>query len=355
MTIGIAVIGAGMMGGDHVHRIASKIAGAHVAVVADAFGDRAQQAVDDIKQLSGGKDAVASTDPHAAIRSEDVDAVIIATRDDSHEELVLECIKAGKPVMCEKPLAPTEQECRRIVDAEIAHVADGGHRLVSVGFMRRFDAGCVALRRAVETEQYGKALIVHCAHRNVDPMDVPNGTEHTINGSAVHEFDFIPWLMGQPIEEVAWLGSRSSSRTERRDPQLLLLRTADGTLTTLEMFIAATYGYQVSGDVVFEQGIMSLRDPAPVDIRSDQEVGYTLPADSLPRYDAAYDVEIQAWVESIVAGGDPDPRLANAWDGLLATRSSDKMVEAMHNGDGRFIPVDAPAIPDLYAHIDATV
>ena len=351
MTIGIAVIGAGMMGSDHVRRIASKIAGAHVAAVADADRNRAEAAVDSIKSLAGGREAVVFTDPMAAIHADGVDAAIIATRDDSHKDLVLECIEKGIPVMCEKPLAPTEEECRSIVDAEIAHVQAGGHRLVSVGFMRRFDAGCVELRRAVESEEYGPVLIAHCAHRNVEPMDVPNGDEHTINGSAVHEFDFIPWLMGQPIAEVAWLGTRSSSLTTRRDPQLLLIRTADGVLTTLEMFISAKYGYQVSGDVVFETGILSLNDPVPVTVRHDLHAGYGFSADSLPRYDAAYDVEVQAWVESIVAGGDPDPRLANAWDGLLATRSADKMVEAMHNGDGHFIPVDAPETPELYANI----
>ena len=53
----------------------------------------------------------------------------------AHEVDVLACIAAGKPVFCEKPLTPTAEAALRIMEAEQA----GGRRLVTVGFMRRFD------------------------------------------------------------------------------------------------------------------------------------------------------------------------------------------------------------------------
>jgi len=57
---------------------------------------------------------------------------------------VLAAIEAGKPVFCEKPLAPTTEACLRIIDAEVAR----GRRLVQVGFMRRYDAGYRAMADA---------------------------------------------------------------------------------------------------------------------------------------------------------------------------------------------------------------
>ncbi|QLD12766.1 Gfo/Idh/MocA family oxidoreductase [Microbacterium oleivorans] len=341
MTIGVAVIGAGMMGGDHARRIGSEIAGARLAALVDLDVDRARAVA---AEVNG--DVLVTSDALAALDHESVDAVIIASHDSTHAELILAGIERGQPVLCEKPLAPTEAECQAVIDREVEYQAEHGRRLVSVGFMRRFDAGCLRLHAAVANEEFGQALMVHCLHRNVDPY--PGGSDHTITGSAVHEFDFVPWLLGSPISEVAWLSGRSSSRTARIDPQLLLIRTADGVLTTLEMFISAEYGYEVGCETVFEHGTLRLTEPALIEVRAQRTAGIGFPADSLPRYSAAYRVELQAWVDSIAAGGDPDPRLANAWDGLLATRAADAMVKAMEAGDGRFLPLDALEAPAIY-------
>lgn len=341
MAVNVAVLGAGMMGSDHIRRLATKVAGARVAAIVDMDLARAGALAEEV----GAGALIVSDDPFAVIADRKVDAVVIATGDDTHADLAIASIERGIPVLCEKPLAPTEAECSRVIDKELAHVAAGGNRLVSVGFMRRFDAGCLRLREAVVGGELGAALITHCVHRNVDPY--PGGSAFTITGSAVHEFDFIPWLMGNPIEEVAWLGSKSSSRTERRDPQLLLIRTADGVLTTLEMFVSAAYGYEVRCEVVFEQGTLELTNPASVIRRSDFSVGYSLPADSVPRYAAAYDDEVQAWINGVIQGV-PQPNLASAWDGLLATCTANRMVEAMEAGDGRFLRVDASPTPEIY-------
>ena len=76
------------------------------------------------------------------IKDDGVDAVLIASNDASHAEFVLAAIAAGKPVLCEKPLAPDVADCERIIAAE----QQFGRRLVTVGFMRRFDPGYQALR-----------------------------------------------------------------------------------------------------------------------------------------------------------------------------------------------------------------
>ena len=60
--------------------------------------------------------------------------MIIASSDATHSKYVKACIVARKPVLCEKPLAPTVAECEEILRLEEA----GGARMVQVGFMRRF-------------------------------------------------------------------------------------------------------------------------------------------------------------------------------------------------------------------------
>jgi myo-inositol 2-dehydrogenase/D-chiro-inositol 1-dehydrogenase len=205
--------------------------------------------------------------------------------------------------------------------------------------MRRFDPGCADLRAAIETGELGNALMVHCVHRNADPYP-GSGSEGSITSSAVHEFDFIPWLLGSPITEVAWLQGRRSRRAAQRiDPQMLLIRTADEVLTTLEVFVSAAYGYEVNCEVVFEQGTLALTEPTEVLRRESKRASYRFPDDSLRRYQAAYRGELQAWVDSVALDGPADPRLASAMDGLNATVSADTMIQAFRNGDGRFVRV----------------
>src|ERR1700712_5592899 len=96
MSVGIGVIGTGVMGAEHARLLASETPGAHLAAVCDANAERARAAA------SG---AAVFADPAALIASPAVEAVVIASPDATHAELALACLKAGKPALCEKPLA----------------------------------------------------------------------------------------------------------------------------------------------------------------------------------------------------------------------------------------------------------
>lgn len=76
--------------------------------------------------------------------------------------------------------------CRRIVDAEVAY----GKKLVQVGFMRRYDRGYIELKEAIESKQYGEALMLHCAHRNPS-ADENYKTPMAISNTAIHEIDVL--------------------------------------------------------------------------------------------------------------------------------------------------------------------
>ena len=88
--------------------------------------------------------ARATADGFALIADDAVDAVVIASHDSTHAALAIAAVRAGKPVLCEKPLAPTLAECVEVVRAERAAIGAAGLPLISLGFMRRFDPGYVA-------------------------------------------------------------------------------------------------------------------------------------------------------------------------------------------------------------------
>lgn len=320
MTVRVGIIGTGIMGADHAENLHRNVSGAAVTAVADVNSDAARR----VAAAVGG--ARVFGDATALIVDDAVDAIVVASHDSTHAELTLAALDAGKPVLCEKPLAPTSVESREVCEAEIR----GGQRLISVGFMRRHDPSYVDLRRVVRSGDLGEILVAHCVSRTVS-ADPRGDSASTITNAAIHELDVMPWLLGSPIVEVSWHAGRSSRNAGRRvDPQIMLLRTASDVLITVEVFVNAGYGYDTRCEVVGEDGAAALTLPAAVviDRARTRSVGY--PADWRPRYADAYRHELSEWI-SAIADGRP-PTLATAADGLRAAVVADALIESMNNG-----------------------
>lgn len=330
MTVRVGVIGAGIMGAGHARILHTQVPGAEVVMVADIDPTRAASVADEIPGCRVTDDA------RELIADEGVDALLVASSDDTHVDYVRACLAARKPVLCEKPLAPTADECQTLVAAEDAVIVEGVP-LVSVGFMRRFDPGYVELRDLIEAGELGVPLVVHSVGRGVS---APAGSDElTVTGSAIHDIDIAPWLLSSRVVEAAWLAPRQSPAvSDRRDPQFLLLRTADGALITVDVFLNARYGYDIRCEVVGAEGTASLTEPARLTRDSGLTRGHRYSADWRPRFADAYRLQSSAWISSLIAGV-PSP-LATARDGLQAALVADAVISSMHQGGG-FVAVGA--------------
>jgi myo-inositol 2-dehydrogenase / D-chiro-inositol 1-dehydrogenase len=322
----VGVIGAGIMGADHANTLRRFVRGAEVTAVADVDRARAEVAA---------ADARAYTDANALIDDPDVDAVVIASHDSVHAEQVVAAVRAGKPVLCEKPLAPTLAESVQVLE----EIGGAGEELLSLGFMRRFDPGYLALRRAIDERVVGTPVLVHNVSRGVSSGHGAT-SESSITGSAIHEFDVVPWLLRSPVVEVSWTAGRRSALAEGlQDPQLITLRTADGVLSTVETFLNAGYGYVIRCEVVGETGAMSLTEPVRSILETEGRRSTDYAADWRPRFADAYRLELQAWVDSLRSGA-PTP-LATARDGVTAAAVAEAVITSMHAG-GRVVKVEQP-------------
>jgi myo-inositol 2-dehydrogenase/D-chiro-inositol 1-dehydrogenase len=310
MTVRVGIIGAGVMGADHAVTLRDAVSGATVEAVSDTNATRA---------ASVG--VRVANDPLALIKDPDIDAVLIASSDATHEEFVLACLAAGKPALCEKPLAADVAGCQRIVAAE----AQLGRRLISVGFMRRYDPGYVALKRTLDAGDLGAPLLLHCVHRNVSAPDWFSG-EMVITNSAGHEIDITRWLFGEEIAAVTVHRPRTSAALA--DPVLLIFETESGVLVDAEVFVNAGYGYDVRCELVGKHGRATAPGPVTADWRE--------------RFADAYRIELQDWVAGVRAG---EARGASAWDGYVACAVARAGVTAL--GTGRAV-VELSAKPVLY-------
>jgi myo-inositol 2-dehydrogenase/D-chiro-inositol 1-dehydrogenase len=304
-----------------------------VVAVSDVDGDRAATVADGVRaRVHGAGEELVADDA--------VDAVVICSWGETHEQYVLAALEAGKPVFCEKPLATTAVACRRILVAEAAL----GRRLVQVGYMRRYDTAYRALREVVSSGEIGLPLLMHCTHRN---PSVPGyyKKESAITDTAVHEIDLVRWLFDEEIAATSvLLPRRSRNGGELQDPLVLLLEMASGVLVDVEISVNIRYGYDIRGEVVGEDGTVSLGEPSPVRVRREGLASDRVPADWRERFVRAYDVELQEWVDAVAGDGELGP---SSWDGYAAAAASEAALEALRTGER--VPVALADRPDLYA------
>jgi myo-inositol 2-dehydrogenase/D-chiro-inositol 1-dehydrogenase len=331
----VGVIGTGMIGQDHIRRITQVLTGGAVVAVTDVDKARAGQVA------AGLPGATVHETAADLIADGNVDAVLVASWGPAHEEQVVGAIGAGKPVFCEKPLAPASDACLRIMDAEMA----SGRRLVQVGFMRRYDAGYRAMKGALDDGALGAPLLMHCAHRN--PSVPPYGftTDMIISDSSVHEIDVVRWLFDDEIVAASVLKPRRSSQAAEglQDPLILLLEMANGVLVDDELFVNARYGYDVRGEVVCETGTVALADVSEVTVRAGNRHGGRVPVDWRDRFIRAYDTELQEWLNAVAAGTSTGP---TSWDGYAAATVTDAALEALRTGERTAVTM--PERPDFY-------
>jgi myo-inositol 2-dehydrogenase / D-chiro-inositol 1-dehydrogenase len=329
-VVRIGVVGTGAMGAAHVRTLSRWVPGARVVRVYDADAARA-------KEVGETVGATAAASAVGLIEDDSVDAVLIAAPDPLHEELALSCLAAGKPTLCEKPLATSAEGSRRVVDAEVST----GRRLIQVGFMRRYDPAYVELREALLSGTVGAVRSAHCLHRNARAH--PTATsEGVLVNSMIHEFDSVPWMLDDPLAAVTVFAPRVPEGA-LQDVQVAVLETVGGIVVTAEVAVNARYGYDIHTEVTGTEGTVSLTPPYGLSVRHANVDGRQVNSDFVARFADAYRVELSSWVAGLLAGDAPYP---SAWDGHLANLAAFAAVDSLHDG-GR-VEVPQEERPALY-------
>lgn len=334
MTVRVGVIGVGNIGTAHANNLAGSVAGSSVSAVFDV----SQGPADELATQIGCRVAASLED---LIGADDVDAIVIASPDGLHPEQALSCLAAGKPTLCEKPLAPTREEAKSVLDAEVAL----GRRLITLGFMRRFDPGYLGLKAQLTTEAIGSPLLVHNVHR---VAFAPYGltSAGTVTNAAIHEIDINRWLLDDEYDRVQVITGRPGPDVPdgERDPMLLIFQTSDGILVEIEAFITAGYGYEVACQVVASAGVADMGDGGFITTTAKRVRGQAIPELWLGRFNEAYRLQMQAWVDSI--RGLTGPAGASLWDGFAATAAAQAAVASLSSESWESI--DMPDKPELY-------
>ncbi len=343
MSIRAGIIGTGFIGAVHTHAV--RAAGGTVTRVAASTPDRSAAAA---VRLGASGSAPTGAD---VIDADDVDVVHICTPNTLHVPLARRALAAGKPVVCEKPLALSSAEARALTDA-----AEG--RVATVPFAYRFYAAVREARARVAAGEAGPLRLLHGAYlqdwqAGSAPAgwrgeDGEGGAYRTFADIGVHWFDLVEFTSGHRI---ARLSARTSGggtatavlfETDRGAAgSMVVSQAAHGRRNALRFSLDGereAYGFdqerpeylvvgRPDGDLVVHRG-----SPASAPATARYSV---LP----PGHPQGYQECFNAFVADTYAalGGDPPDGLPTFRDGLRAAVLTDAVIAS--SGSGTWVDV----------------
>jgi myo-inositol 2-dehydrogenase/D-chiro-inositol 1-dehydrogenase len=309
----LALIGLGGMGMTHLEIFAG-LPHAQIAAVADShapFTDRAAAQI---------PTAAVFYDPLDCVKNADVDAVVVATTDDTHFDITQASIARGLHVLCEKPLTTTAHQSRQVVDAERAT----GRRLVQVGWMRRFDADYENLYSALRSGTVGEPVLISQRHRN--PLSVIRFDEQElITSSASHDIDIFRWLCGEDIAEVSAISK--TSQDGAAVIVVLTLASQSGVLGVMELGRGPGLSYDIGCDIVGSAGALTLT-PADRE-RADDHAAQPHTEAWMQRFAQAYRTQDAEWLTAIATDSAVG---ASARDGYATNAVIDAALASLASG-----------------------
>lgn len=312
--LGIGVLGVGEMGRRHAENLRRYVPEAHLIAIADVAAKRAQEVAAEL-EVDHFYDSL-----DAMLANKAIQAVLIATPDKFHAQAVIATAKAGKDILCEKPLA------LNLADAHTAlkEVAKAGRRL-QVGFMRRYDPAYAAAKKRIEAGEIGVPVIFKSVGRDKDQPPIA-AYESNVNGmifytNTIHDFDLARWMMGDEVTNV------HSFTTSAIRPEVVKygdvvasavnLQYKNGAIGNVESYAQAVYGYDVRTEIVGSKGAIMVgsMDKIPATFMTASGGQQILADHFLSRFADAYLEEARDFVRTMLTDRAP---VVTGEDGLKA-------------------------------------
>jgi myo-inositol 2-dehydrogenase/D-chiro-inositol 1-dehydrogenase/scyllo-inositol 2-dehydrogenase (NAD+) len=319
-TIGVSVVGSGRAGMIHAVNFAKNVPNARIVAMVDPVEQVAQNACARL-----GVDLAYSSHVQA-IDNPDIDALVIVSPTKFHRDIVVEAARAGKHILCEKPMAMSAPECDDMIAA-----AEKDGVVLQVGFMRRFDAGFIHAKSIVDSGEIGDVVMVRSNTRGPSApqpwmYDIrkSNGALAEVNS---HDIDTLRWFSGSEFKTVYAVGGNFrclDAQTEYPDfyDNVIVAATFEnGVQGMMDGAQGVGYAYDARVEILGTRGcvfIGRLNDEAVVTCTADDKRARRPLVDSWRTlFKDAYLAEDIAFVESIRNSAPPK---VTGYDGKMAVK-----------------------------------
>ena len=295
--IDVAVFGAGRIGKIHAGNLVQQ-PGVRLKYVSDVNAQAAQE----LATRHGAQVATIDT----ALADPTIGAVLIASSTDTHADLILRAVAAGKAIFCEKPVDLTLERARACASA----VAEAKVTCM-IGFQRRFDPTFEALKIRLAAGEIGdpEMLVVTSRDPGAPPVSYLKSSGGIFKDMLIHDFDIFRWILDDEAVSISATGSCLSDPAIAEagdiDSAVVTIRTRRGRLCQINTSRRAAYGYDQRFEVLGSQGMLQAGNHKPTEVVSStmHNVSQDKPEHFfLERYRAAYAREIAHFFDALVNG-----------------------------------------------------
>lgn len=296
--ISLGIIGAGRIGKVHAQSIMNHITSVRLKTIADPFMNEETEAS---LRVLGVSDC--TKDYKKILNDPEIDAVLICSSTNTHADISLEAIAAGKHVFCEKPVSQDIAKIRQVMEK-----LKGTKLKYQVGFNRRFDHNFEAVRAVVANGDVGDVHIVRITSR--DPAPPPPEYAAVSGGMfldmTIHDFDMVRYLTASDVVEVfangAVLVDPLIGKAGDIDTAIISLKMANGALAVIDNSRKAVYGYDQRAEVFGSKGQASVSNDTNSSLILSSETGIHAEKPLyffLERYMASFTKEVRMFVQAI--------------------------------------------------------
>ena len=287
----------------------------------------------------GARDSYTYDDYDQCLQNPDVDAVFIATDNGTHARYSVRAAKAGRHVLCEKPMATTAVECRQMIQS----CRDNKVRLM-IAYRKYFEPASLALKKLITTGRLGRLKLIHSAFTiflppeekvpawHLDPVASGGGS---LMDLGVYCVNTVRWLTGKdPVEASAYSWATDSVRFSGVEESIgFQLKFPDSLLVQASASFGAA---QANFLKVFGEKGWAALDPAfayDEERRLFGKIGGRWFENSFEVMDE-FALELDAFADSIRRGRDPEP---DGREGLHDVVTMQAIYQAARKG--RWVPI----------------
>lgn len=313
--ITIGIIGAGRMAKVHMRCIVAGVPQIRIKSVSDPYMSEETKAF--LREI-GVENILEDHKP--ILGDPEIKAVMICSSTDTHAQLSVEAIEAGKHIFCEKPLDQGFEKVLPILDALKNHP----EVKFQVGFNRRFDHNFRALRNAIQSGEVGELHFVRVCSR--DSVTPPQSYVHVSGGifldMMIHDIDIVRYLSGADVEEVYARGNvlihQYFADEGDVDTAVVSMKLSNGAIAVIDNSRKAVYGYDQRAEVHGSKGAAEIRNDRESALVTSTSGGVCINKpieDTLERYLPAYTAELVSFAKAVEEGAMTE---VSANDGLQA-------------------------------------
>ena len=323
--INFALLGAGRIGKMHAQNIISNPK-CNLVSVYDVNKDNANI----VAKLCNAK---VENSPEEAINNQEVKAVFIASTTTTHIKYIILSAKAGKPILCEKP-----------IDLDINKVNDCYNEIknlevpIQIGFNRRFDESHRKLKLAKDKGEIGNLEMIIITSRDPSPstLEYHKTSGGLFRDCTIHDFDLSRfYLDNDPIVEISAFASNLVSEDLRKigdyDTAMILMKSKNGVLIHINNSRRSVYGYDQRVEIFGSKGMLISNNQTQTSVEKFNKEGTFVKEPILDffieRYDQAYKSQLNDFINKIEENKKPSVTYEDGQSALILANAAYESLE----------------------------